>query len=320
MSNPTPVILLHDAAIDEYMATILLTTMPEMDLRAIIVVNGDCIATPAMNAAWRIQQFIGRTEIPLGLSAARGYNPFPWAYRGDCVKEDSLLMLQKYHALATPYRDGDELLRHTLRHAGAPVTVLCTGPLTPIAMLLDHPEGQSLIGKIGRLVWMGGAVNVGGNLDPTTLPPEVANPYAEWNVFWDPFSAARVFRETSVPITLFPLDITNTATLAPSFLQQLLIQAKQFALSDLAYQSYEFVASEAFYDMWDVAATVWLARPALYASPKATQLAVVTEDQGMLGALVPRASGRSVDVVFEFSDLQGFYNYVAQQFARNPQR
>ena len=63
----TPVVLLHDAAIDEYMSTILLTTMPEVDLRAIIVVNGDCITTPAMNAAWRIQQFIGRTDIPLGL-------------------------------------------------------------------------------------------------------------------------------------------------------------------------------------------------------------------------------------------------------------
>ncbi|MEO7735848.1 MAG: nucleoside hydrolase [Kofleriaceae bacterium] len=317
MTQATPVILLHDAAIDEYISTILLTTMPEVDLRAIIVVNGDCITTPAMNAAWRIQQFIQRTDIPLGLSAARGYNPFPWSYRGDCIKQDSLQVLQNHAALATPYRDGDELLRHTLRTSDGPVTVLCTGPLTPIAMLLDHPDGALLIGKIGRLVWMGGAVNVGGNLDPTTLPAGVANPYAEWNVFWDPFSAARVFAETSFPITLFPLDVTNKATLAPSFMQQLLLQAKQYAISDLAYQSYQFVASETFYDMWDVAATVWLTRPALYAAPRPAKLAVVTEDQGMLGALIPRANGRSVDVVLDFNDLPGFYSYVAQQLARN---
>jgi len=316
----TPVVLLHDAAIDEYMATILLTTMPEVDLRAIIIVNGDCITTPAMNAAWRIQQFIGRTEIPLGLSAARAYNAFPWAYRGDCIKEGSLAMLQGFESLATPYRDGDALLRQVLHDASAPVTVLCTGPLTPLAMLLDRPADKALVAKIGRLVWMGGAVNVGGNLDPTTLPPDVANPYAEWNVFWDPFSADRVFKDTTFPITLFPLDITNTAAITPAFMSQLLTQAKLHAFSNLAFQSYQIVASESFYDMWDVTATVWLARPDLYTSATALELGVVTEDQGMLGALVPRPHGRRIDVMFSFRDQAGFYTYVAQQFARSRDR
>ncbi len=317
MSTPTPVILLQDAAIDEYMATVLLTTMPEVDLRANIIVNGDCITTPAMNAAWRIAQFIGRTEIPLGLSAARGYNPFPWAYRGDCIKVDSLTMLQGFETLATPYRDGDALLRQVLHDADGPVTVLCTGPLTPLAMLLDQPGGKALAAKIGRLVWMGGAINVGGNLDPTTLPPGVANPYAEWNVFWDPFSAHRVLTETTFPITLFPLDITNTAAITPAFMSQLLMQAKRYRFSNLAYQSYEIVANEAFYDMWDVTATVWLARPDLYTPATLLELTVVTEDQGMLGALIPRANGRRIDVMLSFRDLPGFYTYVAQQFARS---
>jgi purine nucleosidase len=312
----TPVILLHDAAIDEYMATMLLTTMPEVDLRAIVVVNGDCITTPAMNAAWRIQQYIGQTDIPLGLSAARGYNPFPWQYRGDCVKEDGLAMLQAFPPAPTPYLDGDRLFRHTLRAAHKPVTVLCTGPMTPIAMLLDHPDGAELLKKIGRVVWMGGAVNVGGNLDPTTLPAGVANAFAEWNVFWDPYSADRVFRETTFPITLFPLDITNTATVDPTFLATLFSQAKTCPYSNLAWQSYQFVATEAFYDMWDVTATVWLTRPELYQAATPMRLSVVTADAGMQGALVPAADGRAVDVVLAFEDKAGFYTYVANQFAR----
>ncbi|WP_224371835.1 nucleoside hydrolase [Hyalangium versicolor] len=312
----TPVVLLHDAAIDEYMATILLTTMSGIDLRAIVVVNGDCITTPAMNAAWRIQQFIGRTNIPLGLSAARGYNPFPWEYRGDCIKQDSLAMLQALQPLATPYRDGDALLREVLQSATEPVTVLCTGPFTPLAMLLDRADGAALIAKIGRVVWMGGAINVGGNLDPQTLPPGVANPYAEWNVFWDPFAADRVFRNTTFPITLFPLDITNSAAITASFMSRLLENAKRYPTSNLAYQSYEFVAAESFYDMWDVTAAVWLARPDLYAAPQTLQLAVVTEDTGMLGALVPSESGRAIDVVGSFTNISGFYDYVLQQLAR----
>jgi purine nucleosidase len=166
-------------------------------------------------------------------------------------------------------------------------------------------------------VWMGGAINVAGNLDPKTISKAVANKHAEWNVFWDPFSADRVFTETSIPITLFPLDITNTAAIAPAFMSQLLGQAKRYRFSNLAYQSYEIVANEAFYDMWDVTATVWLARPDLYTSATSLELAVVTEDQGMLGALIPRANGRQIDVVPSFRDLAGFYTYVAQQFARS---
>src|SRR5208337_430434 len=149
-SMGTPVILLHDAAIDEYMTVVLLTTMLEVDFAAVVVVNGDCITRPAMNAGWRIQQFIGRADIPLGLSAARGYNPFPWSYRGDCVKVDSLAMLQALPALATPYADGDALFCQTLLNAAGPVTVLCTGPMTPVAMLLDRSDAPALLAKIGR--------------------------------------------------------------------------------------------------------------------------------------------------------------------------
>ncbi len=313
--NPTPVILLHDAAIDEYISTILLTNMPEIALQAIVIVNGDCITTPAMNAAWRIQQYIGRTDIPLGLSGARGYNPFPWEYRGDCIKLNDLAMLQPLSSCATPYRDGDALLAEALAAASSPVTVLCTGPLTPLADLLKSPAGEALQSKIERVVWMGGAVAVPGNLDPATLPPGVANPYAEWNVFWDPYAADWIFRNTSFPITLFPLDITNQAAITKSFMSRLLVQAKQYRVSDLAYQAYSIVAGEVFYDMWDVTATVWLTRPQFYAPLQQLKLTVITEDMGMQGALVPQPNGRLVDCAFQFSDIEGFYDYVLAQLA-----
>lgn len=66
----TPVIFIHDAAIDEYMATVLLTTMEEVDLRGIIIVNADCIAGPAMETAYKIHKYIGWEKIPLTLSSS----------------------------------------------------------------------------------------------------------------------------------------------------------------------------------------------------------------------------------------------------------
>lgn len=310
---PTPVVLLHDAAIDEYMATVLLTTMAEVELLGVIVVNGDCIATPAMNAAARIQLICQRPDIPLALSRARGWNPFPWPYRGDCIKENELPMLAALPPLDPPYADGEALLRQLLTDAQEPVTLLCTGPLTPLQMVLDVPGGPDLAAKIGRLVWMGGAINVAGNLDPATLPQGVANPYAEWNVFWDPYAADWVFRNTNFPISLFPLDITNTAAITPDFLSTLLRQGKDYPLSNLAFQSYNIVAAESFYDMWDVTATVWLAHPEFYEDPSALNLVVKTEGEGMQGALVQREDGRAVDAYLAFARKQEFYDYVAEQ-------
>lgn len=42
------VILVHDAAIDEYMSQVLLTTMP-VNLLGVSIVNADCIDTAAMH-------------------------------------------------------------------------------------------------------------------------------------------------------------------------------------------------------------------------------------------------------------------------------
>ena len=40
--------------------------------------------------------YIGRTDIPMGLSSARGWNPFPWQYRSDCVRESAITCLKNF--------------------------------------------------------------------------------------------------------------------------------------------------------------------------------------------------------------------------------
>ena len=64
---------------------------------------------------------------------------------------------------------------------------------------------------------MGGAINVPGNLDPTTINPVVANKHAEWNVFWDPFAAQDGLNLLS-GIHDFPLDITNNVPISKEFM------------------------------------------------------------------------------------------------------
>lgn len=90
-----------------------------------------------------------------------------------------------------------ELIAQTLRASQQPVTVVATGPLTNIALLLtSHPE---LHAKISRIVIMGGAAMLGN-----------WTPAAEFNIYVDPEAAEIVF-QSGLPIVMAGLDVTHRA-------------------------------------------------------------------------------------------------------------
>lgn len=314
------VILVHDAAIDEYMSQVLLTTMPDVNLLGAVIVNADCIDSAAMQTAWQIMSYIDRTSIPMGLSGARGWNPFPWSYRSDCVRESAIACLAGFPANPDwpPFPDGDALLRQLMEAAPGTVTLLVTCPFTPIMTLLQQSPG--LASKIDQIVWMGGAINVAGNIEPTTVVPSPpANKCAEWNAFWDAASVDWVFRNTSCPIIQFPLDITNQAAITTAFMDTLSAQAQKGSrYSELAYQSYELVSAESFYDMWDVVTTCWLTHPEFFAPPVTMNLVIDATLDASQGCITQSNGGREVQVVLNFAEggQQSFYDYVAAQFDR----
>ena len=311
----------HDAAIDEFMAAVLLTTMPEVDYLGSVIMNADCIYNYAMQAQWKIQEFlkIDQKQNPISLSRARQWNPFPWQYRGDCIKESNIDCLRHLDNNPNwpPYPNGDDFMAKALKRAlknGEKLTMLVNCPMTTLRNVLE--KEPKLSKAIARLIWMGGAIDVEGNLDPTTLPVEVANPKAEWNAFCDPEAIQWVFENTSFPITLFPLDVTNQAAITTGFMANLAFQADSFSYSKLAYQSYEIVATEAFYDMWDVVTTCYIPHPEFFATPSKMKLSIVTEDYWQGTLFQDSKKGREVDVILELTDAAGFYQYVLQQFKR----
>ncbi len=313
------VIFIHDAAIDEYMSQVLLTTMPGINLLGAVVVNADCIDSAAMQTAWQIMSYIGRTDIPMGLSGARGWNPFPWQYRSDCVRESEITCLKNFPPNPSwpPFPDGDALLRSLMDNAAGPVTLLVTCPFTPIVTLLQ--QAPALASKIEQIVWMGGAINVPGNLDPTTVPTPPWNNCAEWNAFWDAMAVEWVFKNTTCPIVEFPLDMTNQAVITTGFLETLAVQASNGSrYSELAFESYMLVSYETFYDMWDVVTTCWLANRGFFQPPATMNLAIDATLSNTQGCIKQAAGGRGVQVVQNFSATgqQAFYDYVAAQLNR----
>lgn len=318
------VIFIHSAAIDDFVATAILSQMPNIEIECVLVINADCIAEPAMDVTSRVNQLLGVTA-PLGLSDARGYNAFPWGYRSDCVRMGKIDVLSNYKSKWTPDMPSAEtLLLNALSNATEKVTVLCTGPITTLTSVLE--KNPSLIEKVGDVIWMAGAVQVKGNLDggdPTTTPMKIpsiiANPYAEWNVFFDPFASDKVFRMFNT-VKLFPLDITDKAKISKDFKTKLTKQAQTWLYSEFVNQAYALVAEEPFYEMWNTCAAVWLGQQSdIFETPKQLQLTVDTWGNEIQGRIVSTNNPINTNtqyVYVNFSNLDNFYNYVLQLLCR----
>jgi inosine-uridine nucleoside N-ribohydrolase len=96
-------------------------------------------------------------------------------------------------------------IAETARRAGEPLTLVALGPLTNVALALEHDAGA--LRGLARVVVMGGAVDVPGNVTPG----------AEFNIHVDPAAAARVL-ESGLPVDLIPLDATRKAVLTRDIL------------------------------------------------------------------------------------------------------
>ena len=125
-----------------------------------------------------------------------GPNQFPVEWR---ARADSLFGLELPQAARRPQGTAVDLIERVLMLAPESVTVLSLAPLTDTADLLRaHPQ---LSRKISRIVAMGGAVGVPGNIGP-------GHERAEYNIWIDPVAAQEVLA-ADVPLTLVPLDATN---------------------------------------------------------------------------------------------------------------
>ncbi|HDZ8963407.1 pyrimidine-specific ribonucleoside hydrolase RihA [Aeromonas dhakensis] len=192
-----PVILDCDPGHDDAIALILALASPELKVLAVTTSAGNQTPDKTLNNALRILTLLGRDDIPVAAGA-----PKPLAREliiADSVHGESGLDGPKLPdpAFAPVAMTALELMAKCLRESPEPVTLVPTGPLTNIALLLAaHPELKS---KIARIVLMGGAAGAGN-----------WTPAAEFNIYVDPEAADMVFK-SGLPITMCGLDVTHQA-------------------------------------------------------------------------------------------------------------
>ncbi len=302
------VLMDHDGGVDDYLATLLLLTMEHLQPLGVVVTPADCYIQPAVSATRKILDLIGRSDIPVAESTVRGINPFPTLYRRDSFVVDHFPILNERETIQTPLvaETGQEFMVRSLLSADRPVTLMVTGPLTTVAAALD--SAPEIEGQIEQIVWMGGALNVQGNVEKSLEPGQDGS--AEWNAYWDPLAAHRVW-QTQIPIVLCPLDITNTVPVTSEFVHKLSKQ-RQYPVSDLAGQCYALVIPQDYY-FWDVLATAYLAHPEFY-ELREWETAIVTNGKSQ-GRTMVETGGRKIQAMDKV-DKEQYYTYILQQWAR----
>ncbi len=302
------VLMDHDGGVDDYLATMLLMTMDHIQLLGVVVTPADCYVQPAVSATRKILDLMGGTHIPVAESTVRGINPFPYLYRRDSFVVDHLPILNQSDRIITPLvaEPGQDFMVKVLQQAPEPVTLMVTGPLTTIATALD--KAPDIETKIQKVVWMGGALNVPGNVEKNWEPGQDGS--AEWNVYWDPISAARIW-QTQLEIIMCPLDLTNNVPVTSEIVRKM-GQQRHYPISDLAGQCYALVIPQDYY-FWDVLATAYLARPELY-QLREWETEIVTS--GLSQGRTKIVSGGRKIYAMDKVDKEAFYAYILQQWAR----
>lgn len=197
MDKALPIIIDCDPGHDDAIALILALASPKLNVLAVTTSAGNQTPDKTLRNALRILTLLGRHDIPVA-----GGAPKPLLREliiADNVHGESGLdgPALPEPGFAPQALTAIELMAKTLRASTEPVTLVPTGPLTNIALLLSaHPE---LKAKIARIVLMGGSAGPGNWI-----------PAAEFNIYVDPEAAEIVF-SAGVPITMCGLDVTHAA-------------------------------------------------------------------------------------------------------------
>ena len=232
-----PTILDCDPGHDDMVAIMLGAAHPRIDLLAITTVAGNGTLERTTHNARAVCTLAGIRNVPIAAGA-----PGPLA--------GSLRTAAHVHGesglggaeLPTPDVEvtGDhavDLISRVLRESAAPVTLVATGPLTNVALLLRaHPD---VAPRIREIVFMGGSTHF-GNVEPL----------GEFNIVVDPEAADEVL-SSGLPVTMCGLNVTHQALATDAVLNR--FGSLDTPLADTVVLLLEFFGDR-YRDIWGLPA------------------------------------------------------------------
>jgi inosine-uridine nucleoside N-ribohydrolase len=220
----TAIILDCDPGHDDAIALLLALGSPELQVLGVTTVSGNQTLDKTTANAIRVLDHVGRPEIPVA----------PGAHRPLVRERHTAAQVHGETGLdgpnlPPPSRAPDpahaiDWIAATVAASTEPVTLVATGPLTNVALVLArYPELES---QLERIVLMGGAIGEGNT-----------TPAAEFNIWVDPEAAHRVFA-SGIDLTMVGLDVTHQALMTPAHTERLAAAGKAGKLVADLYSFY----------------------------------------------------------------------------------
>ncbi|HXU89209.1 MAG TPA: nucleoside hydrolase [Methylomirabilota bacterium] len=197
-----PVLIDTDPGVDDALALLQAWGTPSLSVDVITTVAGNVPVTAGTRNVFRLLALRDPRPVPVvGQGAATPLaRPLVTATRHH--GEDGLGDLDDWppaHPTLAP-AGGVALMVAAARRHGSDLTLIALGPLTNVAHAVE--ADVAAMRGVGRVVVMGGAVDVAGNVTAD----------AEFNMHVDPEAARRVV-EAGLRLDLVPLDATRQAVL-----------------------------------------------------------------------------------------------------------
>lgn len=222
-----------DVGVDDALALILAFRSPELSVEAVTGVHGNVPLPNVFENIKKVLSLLKPAEPPLiakgAIEPLRGHGVYAYSVHGQSGLGEARIELREGELWwrESPAPAKDLILELASCHPDE-ITLVATGPLTNVALAVQKDlEGMK---KFKRIVVMGGAVRVPGNITP----------HAEFNIYSDPL-AARIVFESGLPLTLVPLDVTHQVFFTPSLLEERLIPLgsvlSRFVIDAVGYDS-----------------------------------------------------------------------------------
>jgi inosine-uridine nucleoside N-ribohydrolase len=193
-----------DTGIDDALALALATRSPELDLLAATTLAGNVTVERTTANTLAVLDYLGAANVPVHRGASHALSrPHHDAAHHHGESGLGTAVLPASARSASGERGPAAIIRKTAARPGE-LTLVCTGPMTNLAIALNvAPE---LPGLLRRVVVMGGAFTVGGNVTP----------YAEYNIYADPEAAKQVFDTLFPELIVVGLDVTRQVAIERS--------------------------------------------------------------------------------------------------------
>ncbi len=283
----------HDGHIDDLISFILLYLAPSIDLQVVGITSGDSYVDDAFRASINIATYLEMENVEIAKSPELPTNPFPESWR----KESSLvanLPIFSQISHKRPYQDSkcrNSILAYAdcIKHASSKVTIVTTGPLTNLGLLIE--QNPKLVDNIKEIIIMGGAINVPGNVEFDNYKNK-----AEWNIFANPLAFKTVLN-SNVNIKLIPLDVTNLFPLNKDILAKLEQISNKVKAARLSTKLWSLVSSFEYY-YWDTLTSVAAIDASIFKF-KTLKIDVVTSGSSCGRTYTSLFGGRNVEVALD---------------------